>query len=71
MLASAHYIHADGEPLKGEVLAEKLKPDFEAFLAWRARRVALAATNLANGELPTGKDILNISLEQEMAQDQS
>lgn len=71
MLASAHYIDADGEPLKGEVLAEKLKPDFEAFLAWRARRVALAATNLSNGELPTGRDILNLALEQEMAQDQS
>lgn len=56
--AGAHYVDGNGAPLKGEQLVAKLTPEFEAFLAWRARRVALAAGQLANGEIPSGKEIL-------------
>lgn len=52
-LAAAHYVGADGQPLKGAALAQKLKPDFERFLERRAKRVAYAVTKLAQGDVPT------------------
>lgn len=58
MLAAAHYVDDQKQPLKGPALVAKLKPEFERFLAWRARRVAIAASKLANGEIPTCKAVL-------------
>lgn len=58
LLASAHYVDDLKQPLKGEDLIRKLKPEFERFLAWRARRVAVAAAKLANGEIPTCKEVI-------------
>jgi hypothetical protein len=63
MLAAAHYVDGAGQPLKGEALLAKLQPEFERFLQWRARRVAIAAELLANGELPSGKGVLARALE--------
>lgn len=57
-LGAAHYVDASGQPLKGDALRAKLKPDFERFLEWRARRVAIAAELLAKGELPNGRAVL-------------
>lgn len=57
-LASAHYVDAAGQPLKGQALTSKLRPEFERFLELRAKRVASAAELLANGEIPTAKDVL-------------
>lgn len=61
MLAAAHYVDAGGQPLKGADLVAKLKPDFERFLEWRARRVAIAAGLLANGEIPTCKGVMALA----------
>jgi hypothetical protein len=58
MLAAAHYVDGQLQPLKGQALVDKLKPDFERFLEWRAKRVAIAAAKLANGEIPTVKAVL-------------
>ena len=58
MLAAAHYVDGNKQPLKGQQLAEKLRPEFDAFLAWRARRVAMAAEQLANGEIPSSQNVL-------------
>lgn len=58
VLAAAHYVDEHGQPLKGPMLVAKLKPDFDRFLEWRARRVAIAASKLAQGEMPTVKAIL-------------
>lgn len=57
-LAACHYVDEDGEPLKGAELQARLKPDFEGFLEWRARRVAITAEALANGEQPGRNDVL-------------
>lgn len=65
MLAAAHYVDATGQALKGAELTAKLKPEFERFLEWRARRVAIAAELLATGELPTGKGVLTRALDVE------
>lgn len=67
MLARAHYVDGAGHPLKDEALLAKLKPEFERFLEWRARRVAIAAKLLANGELPTGKGVLALALDAKQA----
>jgi hypothetical protein len=66
-LAAAHYVDDGGQPLKGPALAAKLKPDFDRFLDWRARRVAIAAGLLANGEIPTGKGVLSLAREADAA----
>lgn len=58
LLASAHYVDDQKQPLKGQALVNRLKPEFEQFLVWRARRVAIAASKLANGEIPTCKAVL-------------
>lgn len=58
MLAQAHYTDSNGAPLRGQALIDKLRPEFDAFLLWRARRVAFAATKLASGEIPTCRDVL-------------
>lgn len=52
-LAACHYVDEAGDPLKGAALVAKLRPDFENFLDWRARRVAVTAALLANGEQPS------------------
>lgn len=69
MLASAHYVDDAGQPLKGDALLAKLKPEFERFLEWRARRVAIAAEMLADGELPTGKGVLTRAMDAKQASD--
>lgn len=48
-LAQATYVGADGQPLKGAALAERLRPDFDAFLRARAELVERAAFHLAAG----------------------
>jgi len=58
MLAAAHYVDEAGHPLKGPLLLQRLKPEFEQFLGWRARRVAIAAAKLACGDIPTEKSVL-------------
>lgn len=65
MLAAAHYVDEKKEPLKGETLAAKLGPEFNRFLAWRAHRVAIAAEQLANGEIPSGSAVLAQALAME------
>lgn len=57
-LAAAHYVDADGQPLKGSSLALTLKPDFDRFLERRAKRVACAAAKLARGDIPTLVEVL-------------
>ena len=57
-LAAAHYVDDQNQPLSGQALLDKLKPDFDRFLEWRARRVAVAAAKLAQGEIPTCKAVL-------------
>ncbi|WP_449426850.1 GmrSD restriction endonuclease domain-containing protein [Rhodanobacter umsongensis] len=52
-LAGATYADADGNPLMGNALAARLKPDFAAFLEQRAKLVALTAAHLASGEQPS------------------
>lgn len=47
-LSSATY-EDNGKPLQGAALAERLRPDFERFLAHRAALVAAAAESLAQG----------------------
>lgn len=58
LLAASHYVDDQQQPLKGQALIDKLKPEFEQFLEWRARRVAIAAARLAGGEIPTCKAVL-------------
>lgn len=55
-LAVAAYTEG-GQPLQGEALAARLRPDFEAFLARRAALVATAAQRLANGRLLTLEEL--------------
>ncbi|MCI1711071.1 MAG: DUF262 domain-containing protein [Chiayiivirga sp.] len=57
-LAAAHYADEAKQPLAGPALLAKLKPDFERFLEQRARRVAIAASKLAHGEIPSCKAVL-------------
>ena len=47
-LSRATY-EVNGKPLQGVVLADRLRPDFEQFLAHRAALVAVAATSLSEG----------------------
>lgn len=51
-LAAAHCADEATQPLAGPALLVKPKPDFERFLEWQARRVAIAASKLAQGEIP-------------------
>lgn len=56
-LSKATY-DVDGQPLEGDALAARLRPDFEAFLERRAALVAAAARNLADGRLVTLEQLL-------------
>ncbi|MNN58108.1 hypothetical protein D3C81_1731370 [compost metagenome] len=53
LLGEARYKDETGIPLSGTALSDKLGTDFATFLSWRAQRVALAATKLAEGSLPS------------------
>lgn len=44
--------------LQGEALKAQLQTDFDAFLQWRADRVALAARYLTDGRLVTLDQLL-------------
>lgn len=57
-LAAAVYTSADGKPLLGAELAEKLRPEFEQYLESRARCIAVAAGQLAHGEIPGHEQVL-------------
>jgi hypothetical protein len=43
----------------------KLKPEFESFLQWRAKLVAIAPALLTNGKIPNGKSVLARALDAE------
>lgn len=60
-LARATYVDAGGKPLVGDALVAKLRPDFEAFLQQRARLVAAAAQQLADGLQPGYDTIVALS----------
>jgi hypothetical protein len=57
-LVAAKYSDAEGQPLVGSALAAKLMPEFKAFLEDRARRVAITAVKLAQGDIPSGEAVL-------------
>lgn len=56
-LSKATY-EMEGNPLEGEALVARLRPDFEAFLDQRAALVALAAKHLTEGRLLTLEHLL-------------
>jgi len=56
-LSKATY-EVDGKPLQGDALKAQVQNDFDAFLQWRADRVALAARYLAEGRLVTLDQLL-------------
>ncbi|MFD2365807.1 DUF262 domain-containing protein [Pseudoduganella sp. GCM10020061] len=56
-LSQATY-EADGEPLRGDALAARLRTDFDRFLESRAALVALAARYLAEGRVLTLEQLL-------------
>lgn len=57
VLSKATY-EVDGQPLEGEALVRRLRPDFDAFLEQRATLVVAAARHLADGRLPTLEQLL-------------
>ncbi len=56
-LSKATYV-ADGKPLEGEALADRLGQDFDEFLERRAILVELAAQHLSGGQLPTLEQLM-------------
>lgn len=57
-LSKATYA-ADGKALDGDALAARLRPDFEAFLAYRATLVATAARYLTEGRVVTLEQLMD------------
>lgn len=57
-LAAYTYVDDAGKLLVGDALLARLKPDFEAFLAHRARLVALTAAHLASGQQVTYESLM-------------
>jgi len=57
-LSKATY-EKDGQPLVGDALATRLRPDFDAFLEARATLVAVAAEHLAHGRLLSLEQLLS------------
>lgn len=58
ILAMATYTDGNGNPLEGEPLTAKLKPDFENFLKQRALLVSAMAQQLADGLQPSHESVI-------------